>query len=189
MSDQRGVGARLKAKHATHIVTIPGEHILQFDNYHGCLQMFIGSTREFLSLQLAQDIDLAESVSTEHKSCVGERCSGVYLHAHMNQSQQIMKSHWSMLISQADQHKLGKAQSFVQLHDQDLLQGKTVVVITSGANMNFDRLRLVSELADIGALREAMLATSIPETPGSFRAFIDTALSDTSQSVTEFKYR
>lgn len=69
------------------------------------------------------------------------------------------------------------------------LQDKTVVVVTSGANMNFDRLQLVSELADIGGLREAMLATSIPESPGSFRAFIDTALSDSSQSVTEFKYR
>ena len=55
--------------------------------------------------------------------------------------------------------------------------------------MNFDRLRLVSELADIGALKEAMLATSIPESPGSFRSFIDTALADTNQSVTEFKYR
>ena len=64
-----------------------------------------------------------------------------------------------------------------------------MVVITSGANMNFDRLRLVSELADIGALKEAMLATSIPESPGSFRGFIDTALADTNQSVTEFKYR
>jgi hypothetical protein len=38
-----------------------------------------------------------------------------------------------------------------------------VVAVTSGANMNFDRLRLVSELAQIGARREAMLATSIPE--------------------------
>jgi len=55
--------------------------------------------------------------------------------------------------------------------------------------MNFDRLRLVSELADIGALKEAMLATTIPESPGSFRGFIDTALADTNQSVTEFKYR
>lgn len=69
------------------------------------------------------------------------------------------------------------------------MQEKTVVVITSGANMNFDRLRLVSELADIGALKEAMLATTIPESPGSFRGFIDTALADTNQSVTEFKYR
>lgn len=38
-----------------------------------------------------------------------------------------------------------------------------MVCVTSGANMNFDRLRLVSELAEIGARREAMLATTIPE--------------------------
>ena len=76
-----------------------------------------------------------------------------------------------------------------QQRTPNCLQDKTVVVITSGANMNFDRLRLVSELADIGALREAMLATTIPESPGSFREFIDIALSDTTQSVTEFKYR
>ncbi len=30
-------------------------------------------------------------------------------------------------------------------------QGKTMVAVTSGANMNFDRLRLVTELADLGA--------------------------------------
>ena len=42
-------------------------------------------------------------------------------------------------------------------------QGSTVVAVTSGANMNFDRLRLVSELAQVGAQREAMLATTIPE--------------------------
>lgn len=43
------------------------------------------------------------------------------------------------------------------------LKDKTCVVVTSGANMNFDRLRLVSELADVGARKEAMLATTIPE--------------------------
>lgn len=37
--------------------------------------------------------------------------------------------------------------------------GKTVVAVTSGANMNFDRLRLVAELADVG-VGEAMLAVS-----------------------------
>ena len=69
------------------------------------------------------------------------------------------------------------------------LQGKTVVAVTSGANMNFDRLRLVSELADIGASREAMLAVTIPEQPGAFRAFVDAALGATDIQVTEFKYR
>ena len=70
------------------------------------------------------------------------------------------------------------------------VQGATVVAVTSGANINFDRLRLVSELADIGALREAMLATTIPEQPGSFLRFIQTALDPVPDvQVTEFKYR
>ena len=73
--------------------------------------------------------------------------------------------------------------------DNMSVQDQTVVCVTSGANMNFDRLRLVSELADIGALREAMLATSIPESPGAFLTFINSALADTNQEVTEFKYR
>lgn len=68
-----------------------------------------------------------------------------------------------------------------------------MVAILSGANMNFDRLRLVSELADVGAKREAMLATSIPEVPGSFKKFV-TVLSGSETGsggpdVTEFKYR
>lgn len=55
--------------------------------------------------------------------------------------------------------------------------------------MNFDRLRLVTELADVGALTEAMLATTIPERHGSFKAFLETALGDASLQITEFKYR
>ena len=70
------------------------------------------------------------------------------------------------------------------------LQGVSAVAVTSGANMNFDRLRLVTELADVGATREAMLATTIPERPGSFADFIDAALPDGSGlQITEFKYR
>ncbi|RRT76439.1 hypothetical protein B296_00007390 [Ensete ventricosum] len=51
------------------------------------------------------------------------------------------------------------------------LKGANVVAITSGANMNFDRLRLVTELADVGRKREAVLATILPEEHGSFKAF------------------
>ena len=40
-----------------------------------------------------------------------------------------------------------------------------------GANMNFDRLRFVAERAELGEQREAMLAVTIPERPGSFKAF------------------
>jgi threonine synthase len=53
------------------------------------------------------------------------------------------------------------------------LKGDTVVAITSGANMNFDRLRLVTELADVGRKREAVLATFLPEEQGSFKNFTE----------------
>ena len=53
------------------------------------------------------------------------------------------------------------------------LKGETVVAITSGANMNFDRLRLVTELADVGRKREAVLATFLPEEQGSFKRFAE----------------
>ena len=55
--------------------------------------------------------------------------------------------------------------------------------------MNFDRLRLVTELAGIGALKEAMLTTTMPERPGSFKQFLDIALDDPDLQITEFKYR
>lgn len=51
------------------------------------------------------------------------------------------------------------------------LKGENVVAITSGANMNFDRLRLVSQLADVGRRREGFLATFVPEKCGSFKYF------------------
>lgn len=58
----------------------------------------------------------------------------------------------------------------------------TVVAITSGANMNFDTLRLVAELADVGGATEATLATTLPEVPGSFLRFVEAALSPSSSS-------
>eukprot|EP00850_Spirogloea_muscicola_P022396 SM000291S10874 [mRNA] locus=s291:87177:90341:- [translate_table: standard] len=67
------------------------------------------------------------------------------------------------------------------------LEGESVVAITSGANMNFDRLRLITELANVGARREAVLATSMPETPGSFKTFA--SMVGPKLSITEFKYR
>ncbi|RMD78468.1 MAG: threonine ammonia-lyase, biosynthetic [Gammaproteobacteria bacterium] len=65
-------------------------------------------------------------------------------------------------------------------------QGRSLVAIDSGANMNFDRLRHVSERAELGERQEAILAVTIPERPGSFRAFCE-ALG--SRSITEFNYR
>lgn len=66
------------------------------------------------------------------------------------------------------------------------LKGETLVAIASGANMNFDRLRFVAERAEIGEQREAILAVTIPETPGSFRKFC-TLLGK--RNITEFNYR
>jgi len=66
------------------------------------------------------------------------------------------------------------------------LKGKNVIAIMSGANMNFDRLRHVSERAEIGERREAILAVTIPERPGSFRRFC-AILGD--RNITEFNYR
>jgi len=62
----------------------------------------------------------------------------------------------------------------------------TVVAINSGANVNFDRLRHVAERAEIGEGAEALYAVTIPERPGSYRAFI-ALLGD--RPVTEFNYR
>jgi len=63
---------------------------------------------------------------------------------------------------------------------------KELIAITSGANMNFDRLRHVSERAEIGERREAILAVTIPERPGSFRQFCAII---GNHNITEFNYR
>jgi threonine dehydratase len=66
------------------------------------------------------------------------------------------------------------------------ITGAGLVAINSGANINFDRLRHVSERAEIGENREALLAVTIPEEPGSFRRFCQ-ALGK--RGITEFNYR
>jgi len=65
-------------------------------------------------------------------------------------------------------------------------RNKTLVAIACGANMNFDRLRFVSERAEIGEQREAIFAVTIPEERGSFKRFC--ALIG-ERNVTEFNYR
>jgi threonine dehydratase len=61
-----------------------------------------------------------------------------------------------------------------------------LVAILSGANINFDRLRFVAERAELGEQREAVFAVTIPERPGSFRAFCELI---GQRSITEFNYR
>lgn len=69
---------------------------------------------------------------------------------------------------------------------REALKGQTLIAIDSGANMNFDRLRHVAERAELGERREALLAVTIPERPGSFREFCETL---GQRGITEFNYR
>jgi threonine dehydratase len=66
------------------------------------------------------------------------------------------------------------------------IRDETLVAIASGANMNFDRLRFVAEEAELGEAREAIIAVTIPEKPGSFRTFCSLI---GPRNITEFNYR
>lgn len=65
-------------------------------------------------------------------------------------------------------------------------RGEVLVGIDSGANVNFDRLRHVAERAELGEKREAIIAVTIPEQPGSFKAFCEAV---GKRQITEFNYR
>ncbi|HZQ73111.1 MAG TPA: threonine ammonia-lyase, biosynthetic [Burkholderiales bacterium] len=75
------------------------------------------------------------------------------------------------------------AKAWVEKHAS---KNRTLVAVASGANTNFDRLRFIAEEAELGEHREAVLAVTIPERPGSFKKFC-AALG--ARNVTEFNYR
>ncbi|WP_426415121.1 threonine ammonia-lyase, biosynthetic [Aestuariirhabdus sp. LZHN29] len=66
------------------------------------------------------------------------------------------------------------------------IENQTLVAIDSGANVNFDRLRYISERAELGEKREAIIAVTLSEQPGSFRKFCHTL---GKRAITEFNYR
>jgi threonine dehydratase len=70
--------------------------------------------------------------------------------------------------------------------EREGLRDKVLVGIDSGANVNFDRLRHVAERAELGEKREAIIAVTIPERPGSFKAFCEAI---GKRQITEFNYR
>ncbi len=69
---------------------------------------------------------------------------------------------------------------------QNKLKDKNLVAVTSGANMNFDRLRFVAERAEFGEQREAVFAVTLPEKPGAYKKFLSLI---GKRNVTEFNYR
>ena len=72
---------------------------------------------------------------------------------------------------------------YIAQHDW---HGKNIITITSGANINFDRMRHVAERAELGEGREVLLAVSIPEQAGSFRRFCEII---GNRPISEFNYR
>jgi threonine dehydratase len=66
------------------------------------------------------------------------------------------------------------------------VKGKKLLAISSGANVNFQRLSFIVERSELGENREKILSIQIPEKPGSFiklsRIFGDS-------QITEFNYR
>lgn len=70
--------------------------------------------------------------------------------------------------------------------EENDIKDQRIVVIDSGANINFDRLRHVAERSDLGEHREALFAVTIPEEIGSFRKFCELI---GLRGMTEFNYR
>jgi threonine dehydratase len=70
--------------------------------------------------------------------------------------------------------------------EREAAQGRTLVAIESGANLNFDRLRYISERTETGAHAEVLLAVTIAEEKGSFRRFCNVLHG---RAITEFNYR
>ena len=64
---------------------------------------------------------------------------------------------------------------------------QTLVAVNSGANMNFERLRYVAERTKTGEKQEALFAVTIPEKPGSLKAFCRDMVGE--RDITEFNYR
>ncbi|CAR21561.1 threonine ammonia-lyase ILV1 [Lachancea thermotolerans CBS 6340] len=73
-----------------------------------------------------------------------------------------------------------------QVHPDVDHSKKTYVPILSGANMNFDRLRFVSERAVLGEGKEVFMLVTIPDVPGSFKQ-LQRVIHP--RAVTEFSYR
>ncbi len=66
------------------------------------------------------------------------------------------------------------------------LKGASMLAVVSGANMNFDRLRYISERTEIGERREAVISVTIPERAGAFKKFCSAI---GKRNITEFNYR
>ena len=83
---------------------------------------------------------------------------------------------------------LAGLKKYAQKHSQtgDVIEQTQLAAVLSGANLNFDTLRYVSERCELGEKKEAVFAVTIPEEKGSFRRFCQTL---GGRAITEFNYR
>eukprot|EP00842_Homolaphlyctis_polyrhiza_P003804 jgi/Hompol1/4424/HPOL_003636-RA len=72
------------------------------------------------------------------------------------------------------------------LHLHPTIKNGVFVAISSGANMNFDRLRFVAERAKLGEGKEALLSVLLPERPGALKLLHNTIFP---KFITELSYR
>ncbi|KAG2420806.1 threonine dehydratase [Aspergillus terreus] len=89
------------------------------------------------------------------------------------------------IIEPAGALALAGLKKYVALHPSPDTS-RELIAITSGANMDFDRLRFVAERAALGERKEALLSVNIPEKPGSFAKLVEVILP---HAVTAFSYR
>jgi threonine dehydratase len=73
--------------------------------------------------------------------------------------------------------------AYADKHD---CKDQSLIAITCGANMNFDRLAFVVERASVGEAKEALFAVSLPEQAGSLRRLCELTHPN---RIKEFSYR
>jgi threonine ammonia-lyase, biosynthetic len=78
---------------------------------------------------------------------------------------------------------LAGAKAYMQQHHW---HNKTIVTINSGANINFHRLRHVSERTELTEQKEILLAVTLPEKAGEFLRFVQLL---GNRAITELNYR
>ncbi len=66
------------------------------------------------------------------------------------------------------------------------VKNKNLIAISSGANVNFQRMSFIVERSEIGEKREKILSIQIPEKPGSFKSLCKVF---GKSLITEFNYR
>jgi threonine dehydratase len=66
------------------------------------------------------------------------------------------------------------------------LKNGVFVAVSSGANMNFDRLHFVTERASVGQGKEMLASVLIPESPGSLKSLVEFI---SPRNITELSYR